>query len=61
MTYRYDHFSREQLRGEDSFQSGPGPGQPFPDFDLQTLDGGRLSREDILGGRPTLFTLGSFT
>lgn len=61
LAYRYDHFKREVFWGELSFKSGPAPGQPFPDFDLETTEGGRVQKADFVGKRPVLITLGSVT
>lgn len=61
MDYRYPHFSRELLREDATFQSGPWPGDPLPNFDLPTADGGRVRRSDFIDKRPLLLTLGSFT
>ncbi|MCO5168753.1 MAG: hypothetical protein M9894_20630 [Planctomycetes bacterium] len=60
MEYSYPHFQRELLREDSSFTGGPTPGQPLPDFDLPTIDGGRLRRSD-LAGRPFALLFGSFT
>lgn len=60
MEYAYPHFRRELLREDASFQGGPAPGDPFPDFDLPRLGGGRLRRGELLG-RPFLFLFASFT
>jgi hypothetical protein len=61
VAYRYEHFKREVLRGELSFRTGPLPGEPFPDFDLETTDDGRVRKADYTGRRPVLITLGSVT
>jgi hypothetical protein len=61
VAYRYDHFKREVLWGDLSFRSGPAPGQPFPDFDLETTDNGRVRKADLVGKKPVLMTLGSVT
>lgn len=61
MEYRYPRFRRELMKQDASFGSGPGPGGRFPDFELSTPDGERVSSRDLLGERPVLFTLGSFT
>jgi hypothetical protein len=61
MDYRYPHFRRRLVMEDLSFKTGPGPGQPFPDFDLPTTDGMRLTKQDLLAGKPVLLTMGSFT
>jgi hypothetical protein len=60
MEYRYPHFKRELLGEDSSFVNGAAPGQPLPDFDLPTTDGGRLRKRDLLG-KPLLLILGSYT
>jgi hypothetical protein len=60
MEYRYPHFERRLLLEDASFQVGPRPGEPMPDFDLPTTDGGHVRRADLLG-RPFLLAFGSFT
>ena len=62
MEYVYDHFSAEMLKEDASFTEPGVPGTPMPDFDLPTVDGGRVRRADSLGrGRPLFLTLGSVT
>lgn len=61
MQYRYPRFRRSLLAEDSSFGSGPEPGEKFPDFHLPTPEGERLSLDDLLGERPVLFTMGSFT
>lgn len=61
MQYRYPRFRRELLDEDSSFGSGPELGEDFPAFDLPTTEGERLSLEDLLGERPVLFTLASYT
>jgi peroxiredoxin len=64
MEYRYPHFKR-RLMIEDtafgSYRGGPSPGEPVPDFDLPTTDGGRVRKSDFVGRRPLLLTFGSIT
>ncbi|MBI4424205.1 MAG: redoxin domain-containing protein [Elusimicrobia bacterium] len=43
------------------FRGGPRPGEPFPDFDLPTIDGSRVRKDQFVGQRPVLVTLGSAT
>lgn len=61
VAYRYEHFQRKLLLHDFRFERGPGPGEPFPDFDLPTLDGGRLTRADATAGQPLLMIFASFT
>lgn len=61
MEYDYPAFRRPHLLGDAAFGSGPYPGEPFPDFDLPTVDGGRITRAELLERGPALITLGSFT
>ena len=61
MQYRYPHFKRELIVEDMGFGNGPEPGEPMPDFDLPTTDGGRVRQSDFVGHGPLLLTLGSFT
>jgi hypothetical protein len=60
MQYRYDHFSKDRIKGDAGFDGGPEAGEKFPETDLETIGGERIRLED-LAGRPTLITLGSYT
>ncbi len=60
MEYRYPHFKRELFGEDSSFNGGAVPGQPLPDFDLPTTDGGRRRRRDLLG-KPLLLIFASYT
>lgn len=60
--YRYDSFTTRLMLADLRFGPGaPRPGDPFPDFDLTTLDGARLRSEDLLRRRPFVIVLGSLT
>ncbi len=61
MSYRYDHFRRKLLKADMGFLGGPEPGQPLPEFDLATVDHGRVTSDQFVGSRPLLLTFGSFT
>ncbi|WP_175408797.1 deiodinase-like protein [Streptomyces sp. TRM64462] len=61
MTYRYPHFHSRLVIDDLRFRGGPGPGHAMPDFDLPTVDGGRISRSDFIGHKPLLLTMGSVT
>lgn len=59
--YAYKHVSSEILSEDMQFgDDAPKPGGRLPEFDLQTVDGGRLTTHDLTG-RPTLLVTGSFT
>jgi len=60
--YRYRHFTFRTLLHDMRFPAGsPAPGEPFPDFDLPTTDGGRLRKADLVGQRPMFMVAASFT
>lgn len=61
MEYRYPRSRLPLLLEDRAFRKGPYPGEEFPDFDLPTADGGRITRAGLLDQRPALITLGSFT
>lgn len=60
--YRYRHFSVGTLIEDMFFRIGsPAPGEPFPDFDLPTTDGGRIRKQDYVGRRPMFMVAAAFT
>lgn len=61
MEYDYRSFRLPLLFDVVAFAGGPAPGEEFPDFDLPTADGERLTREQLLARGPALITIGSFT
>ncbi|MDQ4105629.1 MAG: hypothetical protein M3157_00430 [Actinomycetota bacterium] len=61
MEYRYPHFKRQLLAEDLAFEQGPSPGEPMPDFELSTTDGGRVSKSDFVGERPLLLVFSSYT
>ena len=61
VSYRYPHFTRGILREDMAFRGGPRPGEPMPDFDLATVDGGRLRRRGFVGRLPLLLICTSIT
>lgn len=61
MVYRYPHFHTRLLIDDMSFRTGPRPGEPMPDFDLPTTDGGRVQKSSFAGRIPLLLTMGSVT
>lgn len=59
--YRFTRFHTALLLDDLTFdRHDPGPGDPVPAFDLDTLDGGRFRHSD-LGPRPVLMVFGSRT
>lgn len=58
--YRYPQFYRELLAHDFVWEGGRPPGEPFPDFEVTTLDGGTLRRDDLLG-EPFLIVFASYT
>lgn len=61
MEYDYPSFRLPRLLDDITFQGGPAPGAPFPDFDLPTTDGGRISLARLLERGAALITMGSYT
>ncbi len=61
MKCRYPHFHTRLLAEDMRFQAGPRPGEDMPDFDLPTVDGGRVTRSDFVSRTPLLLTMGSVT
>jgi hypothetical protein len=59
--YRFPHYRRELLREYASFHGGPEPGEPLPEFDLPTTDGGRVRKSDFTGRRPLFLSFASIT
>ena len=61
-SYRFDHLTIPLVMRDMRFAaSDPGPGDPFPQFDLPTLDGGRVRTADLADGGPMLIIFGSAT
>lgn len=59
--YAYEHVSSEILSEDMQFgETAPKPGEPLPEFDLETVDGGQLRTSDLTG-RPVLLVTGSYT
>ncbi|MBM3219553.1 MAG: hypothetical protein FJZ38_12910 [Candidatus Rokubacteria bacterium] len=58
--YNYDTFRRHMMKEDMHFGGGPKPGEPAPDFDLPTIDGGRFCLS-AHRGRPVLIEVGSIT
>lgn len=61
MSYVYDHFYRALMSEDYEFRHGPGPGEPMPHFELPTVDGPELRKQDFLGKRPLVLVFGSIT
>lgn len=59
--YLYPHFRRTLLMEDMAFRAGPRPGESMPNFDLPTIDGGRITKADFMGRGPLLLTFGSIT
>ncbi len=60
--YRYKHFTTALLMRDLRFQKGAAaPGDAFPDFELITTEGARLTNDDIFGDKPVIFVFGSMT
>jgi hypothetical protein len=60
-TYAYETFTTGLILSDLTFRrTDPGPGDTVPDFDLELLDGGRLTPA-TLGARPALIVFGSLT
>jgi Iodothyronine deiodinase len=61
MDYRFNHFRRHHLFDGLQFSAGQQPGWSLPDFDLPTLNRGRVRKSDFMGSCPALFTFASIT
>ena len=60
--YRFDRLKIGLILPDMYFtKNDPGPGDPVPDFDLPTLDGGRFRSGDLPERGPTLLVFGSYT
>lgn len=59
--YRFERFQRQLLYHDLSFEGGVQPGDLFPDFELSTLDGRRVTRDELTAQRPMLMVFSSFT
>ncbi len=60
--YRYKRFTTSLLLSDLRFRKGAAaPGDAFPDFELITTEGARLTNPDIFGDRPVIFIFGSMT
>ena len=60
--YRYNRFTTSLLLSDLRFRKGAAaPGDAFPDSELITTEGARLTNSDIFGDRPVIFIFGSMT
>jgi hypothetical protein len=50
--YAYPHFQAKLLLEDRAFLGGVEPGGRFPDFDLPTVDGGRVTSRSWWGSDP---------
>jgi hypothetical protein len=61
-TYNYESFSRSESAGKSNeFRSFLRAGEEAPDFELPTLDGGRVRLSALHGKRHVLLEFGSIT
>ena len=56
-----DEERRETRTAQRFEQTGPKPGQPAPDFSLQTIDGRTVHAAELWAKRPMLLMTGSYT
>lgn len=61
MVYRSAHLQHEMIEEEMGFHGGPVPGEPMPDFELPTTDGGVVRKSDYIGRIPVLMVMNSIT
>jgi len=61
VTYRFDHFRRQQLTDDLQLGARREAGWQVPEFDLPTTSGGRVKKSDFQGRRPVLLMFGSLT
>lgn len=61
MPYRPAHLQHEMIEEDMGFHSGPRPGDPMPDFELPTTDGGIVRKGDYIGRIPLLMAMNSIT
>ena len=59
--YAYPHFHAGLLLEDRAFLGGIEPGEAFPSFDLPTVDGGRVTSQEMIGAKPLLVYFGSVT
>jgi hypothetical protein len=58
--YRYENFALHHMLADMRFDpDSPAPGDPLPHLDLETIEGERITMEDL--DRPHLFVFGSNT
>ncbi len=59
--YAYPHFRAGLLVEDRGFLGGVEPRGAFPDFDLPTVDSGRVSSQEVIGDKPLLVYFSSVT
>lgn len=59
--YRFERFQRQLLYHDMRFEGGPAPGEPFPHFELPTIDGRLVTRDGLVADRPMLMEFSSYT
>lgn len=60
--YRYKRFTTSLLLRDLHFRKeAAAPGDMFPEFELFTTEGARLTNDDIFTGKPVIFIFGSMT
>lgn len=61
-TYNYVSFTRSESAGKSGeFKNSLRAGEEAPDFDLPTLEGGRIRLSDFRGKKHVLLEFGSIT
>lgn len=60
-SYNYENFRRSMVMDDMTFRGGPGPGDPAPDFELSTVDGGSFRLGPYQHKKPVLVQFGSIT
>jgi hypothetical protein len=58
--YRFESFTSDLIEEFAAFHAGPAAGQPLPEFQLATTDGGSVGKGSFRG-KPLLIAFGSFT
>jgi len=60
--YLYDHVTQKVLMEDMSFGArAPRPGERLPQFDLPSVDGGRVRSTDFVGRKPLLLITASYS
>ena len=61
MAYRPAHLQHEMIEEDMGLHAGPRPGDPMPDFELPSTDGGIIRKSDYIGRIPMLMVMNSIT